>query len=79
MHEQEVQQEQGLENMRMFEAHLRLQLHSEEQKGGVNRQWWKSLKETFESKRQAGKTRLLKSSHISRRKYQKRHQLVILG
>ena len=55
-HEQEVQQEQGLENMRMFEAHLRLQLHSEEQKvasivnGG-------SLKETFESKRQAGKTR----------------------
>ena len=55
VHEQEVQQEQGLESMRMFEAQLRLQLHPEEQKeasivnGG-------SPKETFESKRQAGKT-----------------------
>ena len=56
LHEQEVKQEQGLESTRMFEAQLRPQLHPEEQKeasivnGG-------SLKETFESKRQAGKTR----------------------
>ena len=75
-HEQEVQQEQGLESMRTLEAQLRLQLHPEEQKvasfvdGG-------SLKGTFESKRQAGKTSLLKSSLISRRKYQKPHQPVI--
>ena len=56
LHEQEVKQEQGLESTRMFEAQLRPQLHLEEQKeasivnGG-------SLKETFESKRHAGKTR----------------------
>ena len=60
MHEQEVQQEQALENMTTLEAQLRLQLHPEEQKeasifNGV------SLKEAFESKRQAGKTRLRNS------------------
>ena len=57
MHEQEVQQEQGLENMRTLEAQLRPQLHSEEQKVASTVDAG-SLKETFESKRQAGKTRL---------------------
>ena len=74
MHEQEVQQEQGLENMRMFEAQLRLQLHPEEQKEAsiVNGGSLKKL-----SKARDRQDTLKKSSHISRRKYQKRHQLVI--
>ena len=35
-HEQEVQQEQSVENMRTIDAQLRVRLHSEEQKGGVS-------------------------------------------
>ena len=57
MHEQEVQQEQGLKNMRMFEAHLRLQLHSEEQEVASIVNGGSLEKKTVESKRQAGKTR----------------------